>query len=236
VKETSVSRRPWAPAAAALFAIVGLASVQSEAAVILQQSPTLDGGGVTSDTASIRSFEDFRLTTAATVTDLQWWGSVTNVPGVYEPLKGPISFTISFYLDGPGGFVPAASAFSQQVVSAIGGIVAPDFGVAHFAAHLSAPVDLPSDTDLWLSIVGHDLAGGHDFAVPFTWGSASGDAPNAPTPGLVASQADGGDPFLQGTRLSFVLESNSIPEPATLTLLGTGLAAVAMRRRRAQQG
>jgi PEP-CTERM motif len=228
------SRRLWTPAVAALFAFIGTVSGQAEAAVILQQSPTLSGGGVTSDTAVIRSFEDFRLTAGAQITDLQWWGSVTNVPGIYEPLNGPISFTIAFYLDGPGGFVPAASAFSQQVVSATGAIVAPDFGVAHFAAHLTAPVDLPSNTDLWLSIVGHDLAGGHAFAVPFTWGSASGDAPNAPTPGLVASQFDGSDPFLQGTRLSFVLESNPIPEPATLTLLGAGLAAMALGRRRAR--
>lgn len=227
------SRRMLASAVAALFAVIGTVPGQAKATVLLQQSPTLEGGGVTSDTAVMRSFEDFRLTTAAQITDLQWWGSVTNVPGIYEPLNGPMSFTIAFYLDGPGGFVPAASAFSQQVISTTGAIVAPDFGVAHFAAHLATPIDLPSNTDLWLSIVGHDLAGGHDFAIPFTWGSASGDAPNAPTPGLVASQFDGSDPFLQGTSLSFVLESNPIPEPATLTLLGAGLAAVALGRRRA---
>lgn len=223
-------RRFAASAAAVLLGAALFIASPARAGIVLQQSPTLSGGGVTSDTASIRSFEDFRLSAAATITDIRWWGSVTRIPGVYDPLSGPMAFTISFYAN--DGIFPSSTPIYQQVVSATGSDASPMYGVFQFDAHLSTPVDLAGGEVLWISIAGHDLAAGHSFAIPFEWGSATADAPGALLPGIAASQFPGSDPFLQGTRLAFVLESNPIPEPGTLSLLGLGVVGLAFVRRR----
>ena len=218
----------------AAFGAVLLAGVSmaapAEAAVIFEQTPSLNGSGLTSDTQVQAAFDDFILPGAATITDVRWYGGVTTVPGVYEPLSGPISFTIGFYeTDGGSGFLPG-NLISEQVVSAANNTTAVPF-VAEFVASLPIAVDLPAADRLWISIVGHDLRGGFGFAIPFSWGGATAGGPGSF--GFAASLPNGGSFSLQGINLAFALESNPVPEPAALGLLGLGLAAAWRMRRRA---
>lgn len=215
---------------AALAAAPFLAG-SAQAAVIFEQLPSLSGGGLESDTETRAAFDDFVLSAAATVTHVRWYGGVTTFPGQYEPLTGPLTFTIGFYeTDTAVPFFPGA-LISEQVVSADNNPTAVPF-VAEFEAALPTAVDLPAGELLWISIVGHDLRGGFSFAIPFSWGSTSAVAPGSFA--FAASLPNGSSSFgLQGVSLAFALESNPAPEPGALGLFGLGLLAASRLRRRA---
>jgi len=220
--------------AVAAAATLCMSAGQADAAIILQQPPKFSGAAAISDTFSIRAFEDFRLTAPATITDVQWWGRVTNNPN-YNPASGPMAFTISFHFDDPTrGFFPNLTAFSEQVVSATAETGLPATNALHFTTHLNTPVDLPAGVDIWISILGHDLGLGGLYA-PFSWAEAAEAAPNAPTPNFLAQKRnDRDEPQLGQLKVAFVLESNPlpVPEPGTLSLLGFGIAMIGLQGRR----
>jgi hypothetical protein len=145
------NRRILAFIAVSAAAMLSISAGQADAAIILQQPPRLDGAAAISDTSFGVAFEDFRLTAPATITDVHWWGWGSNAPG-------PMVFTISFHFDSPStGLFPDLNAFSEQVVTATVELSDPTWHAAHFTAHLDTPVELPANTDIWISIVGHNL-------------------------------------------------------------------------------
>lgn len=206
------SRRLVATAIVSIMA-VGLlfAAPSAEAGIIYQQSPAANAGAQGSY-GPARAFDDFKLTTAAKVTGVNWWG---NNWGAAD------SFVIGFYLNNGSTIYPASTPFYETTVTAT-----KDSG--YFEADLPTPVDLPGNTDLWISI--------YDQSGQFDWLIASGASqPGSLGEGLSVQRWASGD-RLGGFDNAFVLEGDPIgvPEPSTALLLAGGvfgLAGLARRRR-----
>lgn len=209
-------------------ALVGLCALlafatPASATILAEQAWYGDGGGITSDTGTMRSYEDFTAAASGKVTDIFWAGSVTNVPGLYEPLAdGVADFTIEFYA-APDPYT-LGSLISSQVVQGYASAMNM-FGVREFSAQLGTTVMLDAGLTYFLSIQGNDLDGGFDFAIPFTWASGN---PTAGTPFMLS------DFGLQGVGVGFRLEDNTpeVPEPALLGLFGLGAMGLGLARRR----
>jgi hypothetical protein len=217
-------------ATAALVAAAATASSPASAMVVVQQPPSLSGGGLTSDTEVMAAFDDFVLSSAATINHVRWWGGVTHIPGLYEPLNSPITFTITVYANASIFPDVGAGPLYQVDVVASHSPTAVTF-MTEFEAALPTELDLVAG-HYWLSIIGHDLAGGHSFAVPFSWGDTTATQPGAF--GVSATLPNGGSLGLQGVNLAFALENNPVaaPEPFSAGLLAGGLGLLTWRRRR----
>ena len=192
-------------------------SVNAQAYVVVkEQLPHLTPGGLASGVYSplheggVRVFDDFTLDSNYSITGINWWG-------LYTPsYSGDSSFTLSFYAVGD---VPSGSPI-QVSSSSVTGINRGD-GVYQYSAVLATPFDATANTTYWLSI--YNTAPGS----PRWWGwQRANDDGN----GSIQSPKDfPGTPY----NVAFQLTADSpVPIPAAGWLLGAGLIALVLIRRR----
>lgn len=170
------------PCALAALAI-GLSAATTNAAIVYEQLPDGTGNGYFSDGNQGVQFYDnriadnFTLTSATSITQVQWWGGSENFFGPPDILPQINSFVISFY-NNVGGFPVEPPIYTETIP--IANITATLTGETNvvggleylFVADLAAPVPIPAGTPHSLHI-GAILVFPDDDA--FVWHTSDAD-------------------------------------------------------------
>jgi hypothetical protein len=176
----------------------------------LFNSSTLDGAG---NPPGFTTADDFLIGGGAIITDLSWWG---------RSVGGGDNFVFTFYADGggvPGAVLHTTGGTLAGVPDDPGGPTGP---VTLYSSTLAAPFAAAAGTRYWLSIF--------NGAADASWNWLIADSNSN---GAVQGTNPGPPWDRPASDLAFQL-STTVPEPATLALIGAGLglAATARRRRR----
>ena len=223
-------------AAAALFWL-GLAS-QATAGVIYQHAPAWNGNGtsvVTGWTSQVdatnsgyRTFDAFTLASDDVVREVTWYGVYfTANSALHAAAPNTASWDLSFYADNAG--TPGSRVFntSVPVTSRLLG-TSPNgqetLSVYSFTAAIGA-FSATGGTKYWFSPTSQAAT----FSPFFSWIEGTGG--DGTSYQRMASNGTILTTFDRNGDRAFTL-SNTVPEPASLALLGAGLAMVLARRRR----
>lgn len=226
-----------------LLGILGLALAwigQVSASIVYSQSTLWAGAGTDvgitwasqsdSGVNGFRTHDNFSLDTAATINEATWFGIYVNAADLTDAAPNTTDWIIRFQADNagiPGPVLVSTTQSAGQVsTQAVGTGLYNDNPVTvyEFTAFFPTGFDAAANTPYWFS----PRRQAPNFSPVFGWiQGIGGDGlsfQTAFTAGIVT------DSFVRDGDRAFSL--SQVPEPATTLLLGAGLAALALLRRR----
>ena len=171
--------------------------------------------------------DDFVLDDDMILTDVHWWGTYW-LDG--SPTPATDDFRVELFAGEPDG-TPATSPLASFAVGDIGRTDTgnTDFqgnAIYAYSVDLDTPVALAGGTEYYLSVVNNTA----NSTALWAW-SATDSLDNL---GYFLRNEDS-EPWVATvvpSNFAFNLTGTVVPEPASFTLIGLGLAAIALRRRR----
>lgn len=195
-----------------------LAAVPAFADIIFDNGgPNTDLGGTISDAGQGSNAADsFVLGAGAnTIRDVHWWGG-------YDPEQfGPDNFLLAVFEDDGGQPDSATPTFLTGAIfrSNTGLTNADGFDIFRYDTVLESDVVLTPNETYWLAIL--------NFTDSWFWQHSNRDGEH------IQAIADGGILLDLNHDLAFILtDAPIVPEPASMLIVGLGLAGLALRHKR----